>query len=665
MRPILPTIVVALVLVSATFLLVVPTASHSLTGPAATSSGLRTAAVPTYSVQTFLGTDPILPGYRDVLYYEVLNDTNNAPIQDLSSVTVAGTYYNNAYQLLPFPGTTIDLGTAPIGSWSFIVPSNATTNPFDPPVLTIWANSTALGMNQSSHQFIEVGSLDFSQASVCDLISGCGSLTVGSPATVTVGAQVQAAFGPTGPAANETVKVLFFSTGSSPVTVPGVPTTLVTDSNGYAALTFTPNSTVFNVPGPDHVEIQVTDSVNTSLSIFTNVTFYLYNPVGTTDYAFWLNSLLYYSGATVTANWQWRGTNSTVGTINVTNYYVFDSATNNVLASGIVDSNTSTGSFSFALPTTYYGNFYVDAFAHNGSDAWTFSAGASVTQVIFALIPSEYYFNPGDTVTVAITAQGAALNGASINAIVRASNSGQTLFNGPVSGDQFQFTVPSVAPAYAYSVAAYASTPTNGTIAQANTAVQEASGFNFWAAVSTPSSYSDGSYTPGQVVQLSYKIVPYGLETSPNLAVIYVFPGDCSIGCTFSTPAIKSWMVTSASGTLSFALPQGMTNGLHMFNVFAVFVGGYGSDLLGVNINSSPSALNYELGAGSGFTVGWLILLVLIVVVGYFVFTMMRRKPKSTMMMSPSASGSASSAPEWKEPPSGGSSPPAAPPGAQ
>ncbi|HLY77652.1 MAG TPA: hypothetical protein VKT21_07185, partial [Thermoplasmata archaeon] len=368
MRPMISAVVVAVVLLTAAFLFVVPTQDRALTTPAHTSTGLRAAVTPSYYVALGFATQPVLPGYHDSLLYEVLNHTNGAPIETLSTITILATYYNTALQPLTLPGTPINVSTAPIGSFTFLVPANASTNGFYPPVFTVWANSTSLQMNQSSPpDALEVGNLAISSANVCDVSGTCGTLTTGNPATVSVNAQVIDTFGSQSPAYNETVKFLFFSTGSSPVTVPGVPTSLKTDSQGNAALTFTPSSTVFNVPGPDHVEIEITDSVNASLSVYVNVTFTLLNPVGTTNFAFWLNAATYYSGSTVTAAWQWAGTNATVGTLNVTNYYVFDDATGNIIANGLIGSTSPTGSFTFTLPTTYYGSFTVDANVHNGS----------------------------------------------------------------------------------------------------------------------------------------------------------------------------------------------------------------------------------------------------------------------------------------------------------
>ncbi len=669
MRPTLSAVVVALVLLTAAFLLIVPVQERAVSNPALTSTGLRTEVAPTYHVVLTIGTEPVLPGYHDTLYYSVLNDTNEAPMSGLSTITILGSYYNTGdVAHFTLPGTPINVSTAPVGSWDFVVPANASATPGFQPIITVWVNSTALKMSQDYSAPVDVGSLELTDWSVCPAVGFCGDLTAGSPATVSVTAEVHSAStGDYSPAANETVKFVFFSTGSSPVPVPGVPASVTTDGLGDAAVTFTPSSSSFNVPGPDHVEIEVTDSVNSTLTIDQTVPFHLYNPVGTTNFAFWLNEPEYYSGENVVAAWQWDGTNTTVGTLNVTNYMVFDDDTDNVIASGVVDSTLPSGSFTFALPTTYSGDFTVEALAHNGSDFWIWSASAEASTYIFGFLASEYYFNPGDTITITVVADGPALAGATIAAYVQASNSGQTLFNGTVTSDSFQFTVPKVAPAHEYDIVAWAYSATAGTIATYSDHVTEASGYQLLLGVSTVSAYSDGSFSPGQTIQVSYTVSTYGTSTLPAFVVLYAFP----LGATGATPALKSWAVSASSGSVPFTIPSGTPNGPQTYEIEAEFESSIGfvevGNLFTVVVNSSPSALNYELVGGSGFTVGWLILLILIIVVALIIVATRRRGRSGRMVMSP-APTSPSGAPEWKEPQqtgggsSGGTSPPAAPP---
>lgn len=661
MRPKLTAIAVALVLLisAVAFLLVIPTQDRALAGPAGVSTGLKAAVAPTYYIDLSLAATRTLPGYSDTLYYQVLNDTNGAPQSDLSTITITGTYYNTNHVLLKLPDTPINLTPpAATGSWGFVVPVNSTSTAFDWPAITVWANSTSLKMSADETDTVQVGVLEYvnAETDVCNVVGTCGNpgdLTTGNPATVHADVEIDA-HGDTAPAAGETVKFTFYSTGSSPVPVSGVPATVTTDGSGQAAVTFTPLSTVFNVPGPNHVEIQVTDSVNTSLIIDTNVTFFLYNPVGVANFDFWLNASLYYSGETGTGYWQWAGTNTTVGTINVTNFQVFDEATVDLIDSGTIASTSPTGSFPFTLPATYAGDFEVWLYAHNTSEFFEFEATATADREIFTAIPSEFYYNPGDVITVTVTSEGAALSGTTVSAFVQAYDSGQTLYNSTVSGGSFQFTIPKIAPATEYVIAAWASSPTAGTVASAREDVDEASGYNFWAGISTLSSYSDGSFAPGQTIQLSYSIVPYGTSQAPKAAELELLVGPCTFDlCGSDTPAIKVWFVSSASGSVPFTIPAGTPNGIQTFTVYGDWPGGDGVNQLTINVNSNPSPLNYELGAGSGLTVGWLILLILLIVVALVVLMLGRRGKPSRMVMTPASS---SPAPEWREPPTGGGS---------
>jgi hypothetical protein len=658
MRPKLTAVVVALVLLisAVAFLMVLPAQDRAAASPAVATIGLKAAVAPQYNIDLSLAATRILPGSADTLSYQVLNDTNGAPQSGLSTITITGTYYNSGLKLLKLPGTPINITPpAAIGSWNFVVPANSSSTAFDWPVITVWANSTSLDMTQETTTEVEVGVLQFVGANtdVCNVVGGCGNpgdLTTGNPATVHVDVEINAG-GDTAPAVNYSAKFLFYSTGSSPVTVSGVPASVATDGSGEAAITFTPLSTTFNVPGPNHVEIEVTE--NSSVTIYDNVSFFLYNPVGVANFAFWLNSALYYSGESGTGHWQWAGTNSTVGTINVTNFQVYDDATDNLIDSGMIASTSPTGSFSFTLPSTYVGNFEVWMYAHNTSDFFELGQGATADRDIFAALPSEVYYNPGDTITVTITAEGAALSGTTVSAFVQEHGSGQTLYNSTVSGGSFQFTVPKVAPATEYVISAWASSPTAGTVASVEEDIYEASGFNFWAGVSTQSSYADGSFAPGQTIQLAYALTAYGNSQLPTQMELILIPGPCSIVCGSDTPALKIWYVSGSSGSVPFTIPSGTPNGLQTFTVVAEFPGGEGANQITVNVNSSPSALNYELGAGSGLTVGWLILLILLVIVALVVLMLGRRGKPSRMVMS---RASTSPAPEWKEPQSGGGS---------
>jgi hypothetical protein len=662
MRSILA-VVVVFVLLSGAFASVAPMLDHNLSPAAASSSGLRTAVAPNYSIVMRVVTQPVLPGYHDTLWYDVGNDTTGAPIQTLSTITILGTYYNDALQLLKMPGTPVNVSTTPINTWGFLVPANASAAAGFFPILTVWANSSSLKMNQSSSTEVLVGNLVIpaGDATVCDAITGCGSLTVGNPATVSVTAMVQDVFGGSAPAAGESVKFLFYRNTNTSVTVPGIPATLTTNSLGSASVTFTPTNNIFNVSGPNRVEFEVTDAVNTSLTVYTNVSWHLYNPVGALNFALYLNSGTYYSGQTVIGTWQYVPTNSTIGPINVTNYVAFDTATSNVIADGVIESTAATGTFSFALAGDYVGTFEVYLIVHNSSDEFTAAVEASSSAAILLITPSEPYYNPGDTITVQVQEEGPALAGATVSAFVQSSNSGQTLFNATVTGGSFQFKVPTVAPAPQYEIFAWASTAANGTIAQTSQEIYENSGYSFVCGLNTVSSYADFSFTPGATVSVGYQITALGTSPLPNLIEI-------QIGA-LGGAAIDTYWVTSPSGSVPFTVPAGTPNGPQSFLMTASFSTGSVLGLFTVIVDATPSPLNYELIGDSGLTVSLLGVIILAIVVGVLLWRM-RRRSKPTPVKSPPGPA------PWAEPegketgPGGGSTggsadAPSAPPGAQ
>ncbi|MGI0151943.1 MAG: hypothetical protein ACREC5_08410, partial [Thermoplasmata archaeon] len=101
---------------------------------------------------------------------------------------------------------------------------------------------------------------------------------------------------------------------------------------------------------------------------------------------------------------------------------------------------------------------------------------------------------------------------------------------------------------------------------------------------------------------------------------------------------------TSSSGTFGFTIPSGTPAGIQTYEVGVEFLQCSSgvtcavSAIVSVFVNPSPSVLGYELGAGSGVTVGWIILLALIVVVAVVLVLMIRRKGSRPLHMSPTSS---------------------------
>lgn len=123
---------------------------------------------------------------------------------------------------------------------------------------------------------------------------------------------------------------------------------------------------------------------------------------------------------------------------------------------------------------------------------------------------------------------------------------------------------------------------------------------------------------------------------------------------------------TSTSGDVSYTIPSGTPAGSQLFEVYvtgaACIRACYGLVLFAVNVQPNPSALQYNLGAGSGLTVGWLVLFLLLIIVAIVLVMMIRKRDRPKMMKPyttassggptppPAASGGTSSPPStWQE----------------
>ncbi|MCI4340699.1 MAG: hypothetical protein L3J73_05490, partial [Thermoplasmata archaeon] len=217
--------------------------------------------------------------------------------------------------------------------------------------------------------------------------------------------------------------------------------------------------------------------------------------------------------------------------------------------------------------------------------------------------------------------------------------------------------------------------PVLGIVGQSSLTVYEGSGITVLAGVSTVSNYADGSYQPGQTIQVHYSIAAVGQAVLPKVFSIEVYEYGLQLSSQSGAAIVSSG---SPSGDVPFTIPSGTPSGSQVFEVFVVaagcYSGCYAATVFSVSVQPNPSVLGYELGAGSGLTVGWFILFVLILLVAIVLYLMSRNKARPMMMKpvstpgsEPSASstspsgtggGSGSSSETWKEGTSGSSNPP-------
>ena len=408
-----------------------------------------------------------------------------------------------------------------------------------------------------------------------------------------------------------------------------------------------------------------------------------------------LNQLSYFPGQTITATWTVASTNSEqTGPIYANSWYL-ESTDYNYLGQGTISSTATTGTLPITLPSGYTGAFtlYVDA-----SNATTYLYGevsGVVQPAALTLTPSSPTFTAGSTVTVLAQAWG---DGSLVSPMISYQiysyyeqgysgyGGGGLVSSGTVTNDSsITISVPSAgAPSY-YEIYAYLGSATAGTVASAYVEVDQSWGYDVIVGVTTLSSYSDGSYQPGQTITVSYQIAPYGGAPVPVLYSFSISLYSTQLGSIIST--------TSSSGTVQVTIPSYFQTGFAILevelqgtylsgNACSSSYNGQGECFgeTGIVINSHPSVLSMDLGAGSGLTVGWLILLIIVLVIAVVLVLLIHRKrsmppsggapPMTTPMSPPAPAPSSPGATEWvnpsSDPSAGGSQPPmpSPPPGA-
>lgn len=606
--------------------------------------------VHTYALWLTPAQPALLAGHSGTILYNVNSTATQGPYGHLTSVNATAYYQTGAVTWAALPGFPKALPASGQGQFSFNLPTNA----YSPGVITlaVWANVTSLAVKTTEWNVIglQVGSVDTPAVSLASCPFGCATnqFATGAPVYVVVVASILTNFGNYS-AANLTASFYYYS-GTTKVTPAGSPPASVnTDARGVAEIVFQATSTVFSTTGVNNVTVTLTDSQNPNVHVNGYATFYVLPvPPLQASLQVLLNAGQYYSGDTVTATWQIGGGNGSTQQGWTTDYWwAWLSSTSTLVASGNLSSTASSGTFNFLIPAGVTGNIRVSAAAHNATQSLIASAYAMVTKPTILLNPSELLYLPGDQLTVSVTTEGQAFTGTSMWETVTDSN-GNSILQGALTGAQISFPIPKVGAPRSVQVSVSAESATAGVVGQASITLSQASGYTLDAGVSTVSNYVDGSYQPGQTIKVSYSISTIGNSVLPKSFQITVYPRSI-----FSNGfgQVFVWS-TSPKGSVSFTIPSSTPAGSQDFAVQAYFGSGGGCGIcyaitqFSVNVQPNPSALNYELGAGSGVTVGWVILLVLLLVVLIVALLAWRRKGSSGMMMK--AEAPPASDPAWK-----------------
>ena len=616
--------------------------------------------VHTYQVSATTGQLVYLPGHSGVLHYWVTSTVNDAPVGNLTAVTLQSLYWTTSATWAAIPGVATSLGTASSGSVNFTLPSNAdTSGGLD---FTVWANSSTSGGTYS-----EVGGASANEGALAIVSArvgtcyGCSDYDIanGTAAYVSVLAYAEGSFYSV-PLSGAMVHLRYQAGALNVNPTESGPANLTTNASGGATVIFLASNPPFSTTLVDSVAITVTDSVNPALTpATTTVDFQVLAPVaGQSTIQVQFDSAQYFGGDSVNAKWTVGGPNSSSAQgWSGSNWFVYETGSGALYATGSLPAGQSSGTITFTAPLGYSGEIVIYVNAYNRTQSLLATNYTTITAPSLHLSPSELTYLPGDQVSVGVSTSGQVFSGATIWETVQ-SGGGTVLTSGPVSGSSFSFKVPTVAVPASVYISVGAQSPTSGLIASNSITLDEGSGFLVTAGVTTPSSYSDGSYQPGQTIQVHYSVVAMGAALLPKSFTVYVVPG----GFFFATGHGAQVFGTSTdSGTVSYTIPSNTPAGSQQFSVYVDGAVCYyscgGETQFGINVNPSPSPLAYELPAGSGITVGWVVLLVLVIIVAVMTIVALRRRGRPVVMRpaSPAAesgshggSGGGSSSP-WQE----------------
>jgi hypothetical protein len=576
----------------------------------------------------------VLAGYSGTVEFYVTGIPSGTLYTVVGSVRVLATYFDGTTGLnAPLALSASSFGkNVTNGSASFTLPVNASR--YGEISFDAWANVTSSGnysVESSTSSYIG-NFLDASLAVQCNCVGNqiaAGSLVQLTVTTAMASYERQNAPG---------VAVMFgFWSGPNAVangSIPGNPAANVTTGlDGTASILFLASPTVFSTSAVDQVNVSVISvpSVGGSAPEYYNLTYdFLLMGNGTAGATIvaQLSAAVYIGGDAGTATWQvlpaHGGTTSGWSALayELSAYY---SNNYNMLATGTLSGLA--GVINFTAPLNYSGELYLSIAAHNQSDVISSTVYAEVVPAQIVISPSEFVYRAGDPVRFVVTTYGSLFEKATIYETIR-SSSGAFLSSGVVANDTFWFNIPNgTAPPYIL-VEVTAQSSALGVFASAQVRLDEAAEMTLSVGISTVSSYSDGSFQPGQNLTVTWSESTYG----PGAAALSYWVELWTANEFFGNEEIPvaSVLTNATSGSFQYQIPSGSPAGTQSLWVTVSPSTNcqnycYTSGVVSFLVNPNPSVLNLELGAGSGVTVGWLILLIAIIVVAVVVVLVIRR----------------------------------------
>lgn len=639
--------------------------ARDTTGPSSTAQTILSIHGPPYYVTVNFDQNYHLPGDRATLYIDVFNSTTNSLQGGYASLTffVTTCYDQQTNQGACTPVTTIN--THPQASnataISFTVPPDAVAD--SQLSVQVEANATLptglysenslvtnLWISTPQTPYLCVGSTE-------GVISfPCPTTTVIQPGqnfVLTIDATVSYSSG-SAPWSGGAVLVTFYLNNQA--VSPTFPKSMVTNSSGIAQGIV---QTTGLGTGDLNITAAVSDPANAAVVAVHSTVFITIAASPAAQVQVTIGSAGYYGGDTMTSSFAvtsftghavsgWSansyfitgnpGTLTTLGSCAYTSTSIF-------FAQGPL-TGTSGSVPSFVIPSSFSGAIEVTVLANNATTSTPGVACTLVSPPKLLVQPSEVVYHPGDSIGVSFTPEGQVFNSASYFASVSGVGiSGNTviIYNQSLgSSTSFSFTIPSTGtlPSYTLTVLAQNS---SGVIAGQDLRLNESSGYALVVSVQTPSQYTDGSYQPGQSVTFTYTLASLGLATPPKFF---------SLNAGFLNTQQGETVVqeTATSGSITLRVPSSAGQGISLVAFKAGVPTAFGTFGVGTQVallvNPSPSALNYEIGAGSGFSVSDILVIVIIVVLAIIVFLVWRRRHGEPRVPKPHRKRSGHSEPE-------------------
>ncbi len=643
----------------------------------------------------------ILPGDAFTLTWAAYLDTNGATLYTgATNVSIVGHYRTDGTTKNFFPSGIMALPVGSWGTWSGTVPLNATAD--QDIEFTIWMTTVVGGQvaeNESDTVDVSVGHVVIQQDGLFLIASEClGYHEADIPAGSLVASCVRAGseYGGEFTAISGLTVTVAYWNGTHHITAPGnPPVSGVTNANGTFEVLFNATAPFVNelqYPYYDAVNFTVTvPGANSTVSVWTlwdNLTWAIDPyPFASGVVSVALDHTEYYVDTNATVTWSISSSSEGVtGPITADSWQAWSYSSDTLYASGVFTGTAQSGTFTFPITAGMVNHeFYVILWASNATASFSGYASANVIIPTLLLTPGSGYYTSGSTTHITASFSGSA--GAPAGTVVGwqafglwSNTQGEIASGTSALGATFSIAVPSATPPEEIGVDAWAESA-GSVLATNNTVMYLETGYSVLLGVGTVSSYSDGSFQPGQTVTLNYQVASIDGTALPQQFNFEL----TAPGYAFYQPI----STTSSSGSVSFTIPSNAPAGYLTVDLTLQspsLTAGYclptgtcmGSTAM--LINPHPSVLSLELGAGSGLTVGWLILLVLLIVVALVLYLALRHRGGSsgasssgtvvnpaTPMSPPAPAPSTPPATQWQEPtpasPSSSSPPPLPPPG--